>query len=97
MLLFTIIIALYGGVSVYTLNILQDSDTLVATIATLPNSVKLAGKFILAYPFCYHSFNGIRHLVFYATYVYTISLSLYELILQIIDILDLGYWTCVKY
>ncbi|CAG8814814.1 44581_t:CDS:2 [Gigaspora margarita] len=41
-----------------------NSDALVAEIATLPTSLKLIGKFSLAFPFVYHSFNGVRHLPF---------------------------------
>ncbi|CAG8726115.1 26247_t:CDS:2, partial [Gigaspora rosea] len=40
-----------------------NSDALVAEIATLPTSLKLIGKFSLAFPFAYHSFNGVRHLI----------------------------------
>lgn len=38
------------------------SANVVETIAGLPESVKYAGKVILAAPFAFHSFNGLRHL-----------------------------------
>jgi succinate dehydrogenase (ubiquinone) cytochrome b560 subunit len=34
----------------------------VEVVSSLPDSVKYAGKAILAAPFAFHSFNGIRHL-----------------------------------
>ncbi|PPR00610.1 hypothetical protein CVT24_005492 [Panaeolus cyanescens] len=39
-----------------------DSAHVVEYIATLPESVKYAGKAILAAPFAFHSLNGLRHL-----------------------------------
>ncbi|ORY01843.1 hypothetical protein K493DRAFT_312237 [Basidiobolus meristosporus CBS 931.73] len=52
----------YAGVMTYAVG---DFNTaaLVSTVGALPVGVKVAGKFILAWPFMYHSFNGIRHLV----------------------------------
>ena len=38
------------------------SANVIDTIAALPESVKYAGKAILAAPFAFHSWNGIRHL-----------------------------------
>ncbi|KAM5543790.1 hypothetical protein V8D89_002407 [Ganoderma adspersum] len=38
------------------------SANVIETIAALPESVKYAGKAILAAPFAFHSWNGIRHL-----------------------------------
>ena len=38
------------------------SANVVEVIAGLPESVKYAGKAILAAPFAFHSFNGLRHL-----------------------------------
>ncbi|CAG8777115.1 13965_t:CDS:2, partial [Dentiscutata erythropus] len=59
--------ALYGGAIVYAiqgpLGLGLNTDSLVAEIATLPTSLKLAGKFAFAFPFTYHTFNGIRHLI----------------------------------
>jgi len=40
-----------------------DAATVVSTIATAPVALKVAGKFLVAFPFAFHSFNGIRHLV----------------------------------
>jgi succinate dehydrogenase/fumarate reductase cytochrome b subunit len=34
----------------------------VEVLSSLPDSVKYAGKAVLAAPFAFHSFNGIRHL-----------------------------------
>lgn len=39
------------------------SATLVSAFSTLPLVVKLAAKLIMAYPFVFHSTNGIRHLI----------------------------------
>ncbi|KAE9390366.1 SDHC, cytochrome b subunit of succinate dehydrogenase [Gymnopus androsaceus JB14] len=38
------------------------SANVIETVAGLPDAVKYAGKFILALPFTFHSFNGLRHL-----------------------------------
>ena len=38
------------------------SADIVALVAPLPETVKYAGKAILAAPFAFHSFNGLRHL-----------------------------------
>lgn len=38
------------------------SKKVVDTVKKLPESVKLAAKGILALPFAFHSFNGLRHL-----------------------------------
>ena len=35
---------------------------IVETVQALPESVKIAAKTILAAPFAFHSFNGLRHL-----------------------------------
>ncbi|KAG0299399.1 hypothetical protein BGZ98_010086 [Dissophora globulifera] len=40
-----------------------DAASVVSTLATVPVAAKVAGKFIVALPFTYHSFNGIRHLL----------------------------------
>lgn len=39
-----------------------DSTHVIEAVQTLPESVKYAGKFILAAPFSYHAINGLRHL-----------------------------------
>ncbi|KAI0308969.1 succinate dehydrogenase cytochrome b560 subunit [Amylostereum chailletii] len=39
------------------------SANIVETVKSLPTSVKVAAKTILAAPFAFHSFNGVRHLV----------------------------------
>ncbi|KAJ7592408.1 hypothetical protein C8J56DRAFT_780393 [Mycena floridula] len=39
-----------------------DSASIIAVAAALPVAVKYAAKTILAAPFAFHSFNGIRHL-----------------------------------
>ena len=39
-----------------------DSAHVVEFIAGLPESVKYAGKAVLAAPFAFHSLNGLRHL-----------------------------------
>lgn len=40
-----------------------ESATLAASAATLPVAVKVVGKFLIAWPVLFHSFNGTRHLV----------------------------------
>lgn len=39
-----------------------DSAHVVEFVAGLPDAVKYGGKAILAAPFAFHSFNGLRHL-----------------------------------
>jgi succinate dehydrogenase (ubiquinone) cytochrome b560 subunit len=39
-----------------------DSEHVVSFVGGLPESVKYAGKVILAAPFAFHSWNGLRHL-----------------------------------
>lgn len=39
-----------------------DSVHVVEFVAGLPEAVKYAGKVILAAPFAFHSWNGLRHL-----------------------------------
>jgi succinate dehydrogenase (ubiquinone) cytochrome b560 subunit len=38
------------------------SANIVETIAALPDTVKYAGKALLAAPFAFHGWNGLRHL-----------------------------------
>ncbi|KAJ3746930.1 SDHC, cytochrome b subunit of succinate dehydrogenase [Lentinula raphanica] len=40
-----------------------DSTHVIEFVGGLPDAVKYAGKFLLALPFTFHSFNGIRHLL----------------------------------
>ncbi|KAK0210791.1 SDHC, cytochrome b subunit of succinate dehydrogenase [Desarmillaria ectypa] len=44
-----------------------DSTHIIEFVAGLPEVVKYAGKTILAAPFAYHSWNGVRHLVWDST------------------------------
>ncbi|KAL1915300.1 uncharacterized protein VTP21DRAFT_6758 [Calcarisporiella thermophila] len=39
------------------------SETIVEMTSQIPAGLKTAGKFALAFPFCFHSLNGIRHLM----------------------------------
>ncbi|EGO24965.1 cytochrome b subunit of succinate dehydrogenase, Sdh3p [Serpula lacrymans var. lacrymans S7.9] len=39
-----------------------DSAHIVEFVAGLPDAVKYCGKFVLALPFAFHSWNGLRHL-----------------------------------
>jgi len=39
-----------------------DSTHVVDFVASLPDTAKYAGKFVLALPFTFHSLNGLRHL-----------------------------------
>jgi len=45
-----------------------DSAMLLSAVSDLDPAVKAAGKFIVAWPVAFHSFNGIRHLVWDAGY-----------------------------
>ena len=40
-----------------------DTETITATFAAWPASLKLATKYFFAFPFVYHSLNGVRHLI----------------------------------
>ncbi|KAG0220524.1 cytochrome b subunit of succinate dehydrogenase, Sdh3p [Mortierella sp. GBA43] len=44
-----------------------DTATVTSTLATVPVAAKVAGKFIVAFPFTFHSFNGVRHLLWDTT------------------------------
>lgn len=60
------LLALYCGAMLYLLHPLYpaiDSTHLIQLVSELPTWAKVSGKFILALPFTFHSFNGIRHLV----------------------------------
>ena len=39
-----------------------NSTDVVQLVSTMPEFVKYAGKAVLAAPFAYHSWNGLRHL-----------------------------------
>lgn len=39
-----------------------DSSTITATVASLPEVVKVAGKLTIGFSALFHSVNGIRHL-----------------------------------
>lgn len=51
----------YAATSI--LSIPFDATTLVSTFAALPLVVKVGAKAAMAFPFVFHSLNGIRHLV----------------------------------
>ncbi|CDK24670.1 unnamed protein product [Kuraishia capsulata CBS 1993] len=57
----------YGITCTYALSSLLGvadySAALASTFAALPFVAKLAAKGILAFPFAFHAFNGIRHLI----------------------------------
>ncbi|KAF9151652.1 cytochrome b subunit of succinate dehydrogenase, Sdh3p [Linnemannia schmuckeri] len=50
-----------------------DAATVTSAIATVPVAAKVAAKFIVAYPFTFHCFNGIRHLVWDTTRFLTVK------------------------
>lgn len=52
-----------GYAATTLLNIPFDAATLVGAFAGLPLAAKIAAKGVMAYPFVYHAFNGVRHLV----------------------------------
>lgn len=51
----------YAATSI--LNIPFDATTLVSAFAALPVAVKVGLKAAMAFPFVFHSLNGVRHLV----------------------------------
>ncbi|KAI9828392.1 MAG: hypothetical protein M1832_002820 [Thelocarpon impressellum] len=63
--------ALSGGLYVFATAYLAapllgwhlDSAALAAAFGSLPVAAKVATKFLVALPFTFHSFNGVRHLV----------------------------------
>ncbi|KAI1253688.1 hypothetical protein MGN70_004080 [Eutypa lata] len=67
-----------GGLYVYSLAYLAapltgwhlESATLAASAAALPVAVKVVGKFLVAWPVLFHSFQGTRHLVWDLTIGY---------------------------
>lgn len=56
---------LFGGLYLIapTLGWHLESSVLAASFAAWPLVLKAAAKFTVAMPFTYHSFNGLRHLV----------------------------------
>lgn len=59
----TIIAVLYGYALAYLVAPTTfDSTHVIEFVAGLPDAVKYAGKTILAAPFAFHSWNGLRHL-----------------------------------
>ncbi|KAI9598506.1 hypothetical protein BDF19DRAFT_411185 [Syncephalis fuscata] len=50
-----------------------DSAAIISTVADLPEAVKVAGKFTLAWPFTFHAANGIRHLIWDTTSALTLK------------------------
>lgn len=51
----------YAGAGI--LGVSFDSALLVAAFASLPLVAKVAAKAAMAFPFVFHSFNGVRHLI----------------------------------
>ncbi|EFP76232.1 cytochrome b subunit of succinate dehydrogenase, Sdh3p [Puccinia graminis f. sp. tritici] len=52
-----------------------DSDTVVQVVASSPEWAKVAGKAIVALPFTYHTFNGVRHLAWDMGYLLDLKTS----------------------
>lgn len=40
-----------------------DAASVTSVIATVPTAAKIGAKFLVAFPFTFHSFNGVRHLL----------------------------------
>jgi len=55
---------MYGGAIWYAIDPF-DSATLAYHISELNQGLVLSAKTILAFPFAFHSWNGVRHLVCY--------------------------------
>lgn len=57
----------YGLTCTYAATLLLgtpfEAATLVSAFAALPVAVKVLAKAAMAYPFAFHSFNGVRHLI----------------------------------
>ncbi|WAR58817.1 hypothetical protein PtB15_10B156 [Puccinia triticina] len=74
--------ALSGGFYAYALGYMAlsgsiplDSDTVVQVVASSPEWAKVAGKAIVALPFTYHTFNGVRHLAWDMGYLLDLKTS----------------------
>nr|BCF86793.1 succinate dehydrogenase complex subunit C [Puccinia horiana]BCF86794.1 succinate dehydrogenase complex subunit C [Puccinia horiana]BCF86795.1 succinate dehydrogenase complex subunit C [Puccinia horiana]BCF86796.1 succinate dehydrogenase complex subunit C [Puccinia horiana] len=52
-----------------------DSDTIVQLVASSPEWAKVAGKAVVALPFTYHTFNGVRHLAWDMGYLLDLKTS----------------------
>ncbi|KAI9236901.1 MAG: hypothetical protein BYD32DRAFT_8208 [Podila humilis] len=50
-----------------------DAATVTSALATVPVAAKVAGKFLIAYPFTFHCFNGLRHLLWDTTRAMTMK------------------------
>ncbi|KAF9159237.1 cytochrome b subunit of succinate dehydrogenase, Sdh3p [Actinomortierella ambigua] len=57
----------YAGAIGYAAGIPLDSATIVSTVAMVPVAVKIPVKLLIAYPFTFHVFNGMRHLLWDTT------------------------------
>lgn len=53
-----------------------DSATLISVFADLPTWLKLSAKCIVALPFNFHNFNGLRHLAWDMGYLYVTVLAM---------------------
>lgn len=56
-------IAIYGFGTMYAISPENTSKTISAIQNSLNDTVYSVAKFALAFPYCYHTFNGIRHWV----------------------------------
>ncbi|KAG0209137.1 cytochrome b subunit of succinate dehydrogenase, Sdh3p [Mortierella sp. GBA30] len=60
-------VGFYGGAIAYAVGPMFglgfDAATVASTIATVPTAAKVAGKLLIAFPFTFHTFNGLRHLL----------------------------------
>ncbi|KAG0231536.1 cytochrome b subunit of succinate dehydrogenase, Sdh3p [Actinomortierella wolfii] len=63
----------YAGAIGYAVGLPLDSATIVSTLATVPLAVKIPAKLLVAFPFTFHFFNGIRHLVWDTTRALTLK------------------------
>ncbi|POW21305.1 hypothetical protein PSHT_02519 [Puccinia striiformis] len=52
-----------------------DSETVVQFVASSPEWAKVAGKAVVALPFTYHTFNGVRHLAWDMGYLLDLKTS----------------------
>jgi succinate dehydrogenase (ubiquinone) cytochrome b560 subunit len=64
-----ICVGLYASSMLYALAPFQ-SSAVVAAVSATPAVIGFAAKFLLSAPYTYHTFNGIRHLVFDSMCIY---------------------------
>lgn len=70
--LFNFAVGIYGASIWYALAPFS-SSAVVSAVAALPGVALFAGKFLVAAPYSYHFFNGVRHLLWDAKFALTLK------------------------